>query len=178
MKQKKRLPEEALWDYAVKILATRAHSTGELRRKLTGRAERAADVEQVIARLRDYGYLNDGRFAESYAGARLENQGLGKGRVLRDLRERKVSGGVAQRAVDRVYGNVDENELIADFIRRRIRTRAPLPEALEDPKELASAYRKLVRAGFSPANVIVSLKRIAKKQDLLDAFEPPEDTEL
>jgi regulatory protein len=177
MKQKARLQAEALWDYAVKTLATRAHSTGELRRKLTGRAERAADVEDVITRLRDYGYLNDGRFAESYAGARLENQGLGKSRVLRDLRERKVSAGLAQRAVDRVYGKVDESELIANFIRRKVRTKAPLLEALEDPKELASAYRKLVRAGFSPANVIVSLKRIAKRQDLLDAFEPPEDME-
>jgi regulatory protein len=175
MKKRVLLSAEKLWDYAVKALAGRAYSTGELRSKLIGKAEQPADAEHTIARLRDYGYLNDGRFAENYAGAKLENQGLGRTRVLRDLRLRKVSAGLAERTVDRVYGKVDEMELIASFIRRKVKTKEPLPEALEDPKTLASAYRKLIRAGFSSSNVIKALKRIAKKQDLLDAFEPPED---
>jgi regulatory protein len=178
MRKKALLPAEALWDFAVKTLAARAHSTGELRRKLTGRAERAGDVEDTISRLRDYGYLNDSRFAENFAGAKLENQGVGKSRVLRDLRERRVSPALAQRTVDRVYKEVDETELIASFIRRKVRTKEPLPEALEDPKILASAYRKLIRAGFGSSNVIRALKRIAKKQDLLDGFEPAEESEV
>jgi len=91
-RMKPRLSAEALWDFAVKVLAARAYSTGELRRKLIQKAERAADVDEAISRLRDYGYLNDRRFAESYAGFRLENQGLGKSRVLRDLRQRNVGG--------------------------------------------------------------------------------------
>src|SRR5260221_3652578 len=102
---KPRLSAEALWDFAVKTLATRAYSTGELRRKLIQKAERAPDVDEVISRLRDYGYLNDRRFAESYAGFRLENQGLGKSRVLRDLRQRNVSSGLAEGAVSRGYKN-------------------------------------------------------------------------
>ena len=96
--------------------------------------------------------------------------------VLRDLRARKVSSGLVESTVNRVYGKVDEMELIASFIHRKIKTKAPLPEALEDPKTLAAAYRKLIRAGFSSSNVISALKRIAKKQDLLDAFEPPEES--
>ena len=168
---------EALWDFAIKALAGRAYSTGELRSKLIGRAERSADAEQTIARLRDYGYLNDSRFAENYAGAKLENQGLGRSRVLRELRERKVSAEVAKSTVDRVYAKVDEMELIVSFLRRKVKTKAPLAEALEDPKILASAYRKLLRAGFSSSNAIGALKRIAKRQDLLDGFEPPAEIE-
>jgi regulatory protein len=177
MKKRALLSAEKLWDYAVKALAGRAHSTGELRSKLIARAERPADAEQTIARMRDYGYLNDSRFAENYAGAKLDNQGLGRSRVLRDLRARKVSAGLAERTVKRVYEKVDEMDLIASFIRRKIKTKEPLPEALEDPKILASTYRKLIRAGFSSSNVIRALKQIAKEQDLLDAFEPPEETE-
>ena len=173
---KPRLSIEALWEYAVKALSVRAHSTGELRRKLVQKAERSEDIDDVIYRLYDYGYLNDRRFAENYAGARLENQGFGKTRVLRDLRERKVSSELAEKAVAKIYGNVDEKELIADFIRRKVRTKKPLAEALEDPKELASAYRKLVRAGFTGSATIQALKRIAKRHDLLDTFEPPEET--
>ena len=176
-RKKPRLSAAGLWEFALKALALRAHSTGELRRKLTLKAETAADVEDTISRLRDYGYLNDRRFAESYAGARLENQGLGKSRVLRDLRARKVSADLAGNAVARIYEKVDEMKLIDSFIRRKVRTKAPLPEALEDPKQLASAYRKLIRAGFNASNVIRALKRIAKRQDLLDGFEPPEEAE-
>src|SRR5450432_4590822 len=160
-KKAKRLTAAALWEYAVKSLGARAQSTGELRRKLTLKAEQTGDVEPTLARLREYGYLNDHRFAESYAGARLENQGLGKSRVLRDLRRRKISGEVAERTVERVYGEVDEMELLLDFIRRKVRTKLPLPEALEDPKTLASAYSKLIRAGFRSSNVLSALKRIA-----------------
>src|SRR3954467_11747653 len=127
------LGAQALFDFAVKSLAARACSTGELRRKLAQRAENEADVDGAIERLRDYGYLNDKRFAEGYAGARLENQGLGRSRVLRDLRQRKVSDTLASGAVERVYKNVDEMELIDAFIRRKVRTSKPLPEALEDP---------------------------------------------
>jgi regulatory protein len=170
------LAAPALWEFAVKTLAMRAHSTGEIRRKLVQRAEKPDDVEDIIARLRDYGYLNDRRFAENFAGARLENQGLGKSRVLRDLRERKVSSGLAEQTVRQVYQGVDEMQLIGEFIARRIRTAQPLSEALNDPRELASAYRKLIRAGFSSGNVIRALKRIAGRQDLLDSFEPPEET--
>ena len=175
MKKKAPLAAPALWDFAVKALAARAHSTGELRRKLAARAERAADVEDAIARLRDYGYLNDNRFAENFAGAKLENNGLGKSRVLIDLRQRKVSPALAQLTVERVYKDVDEMQLIASFIRRKVHTKAPLAEALEDPRILASVYRKLIRAGFGASNVIQALKRIAKKQDLLEGFEPPEE---
>lgn len=170
-----RLSAEKLWDYAVKNLSGRAQSTGELRRKLLLKAERTADVEETIGRLRDCGYLNDGRFAESYASARLENQGLGRSRVLRDLRQRKVSPAVAERTINRIYSAVDEMALIADFIRRKVRTKAALPVALEDPKEMASVYRKLIRAGFRSSNVILALKRIAKNQELLDTFEAPEE---
>jgi len=169
------LSAEALWDFAVKTLGARAQSTGELRRKLIQKAERAADVDDTISKLRDYGYLNDRRFAESYAGFRLENQGLGKSRVLRDLRQRKVSAGLAEGAVDNIYRNVDEVEMIDSFIRRKFRPKTPLPEALEDPKQLASAYRRLIRAGFSSSNVIQVLKRIAKGGELLEGFEPPEE---
>jgi len=174
---KPRLSAEALWDFAVKTLAARAHSTGELRRKLTQRAGKQADVDDVISRLRDYGYLNDKRFAETYAGFRLENQGLGKSRVLRDLRQRKVTSNLAEGAVNRIYKDVDEMALIENFIRRKFRPKTPLPEALQDPAQLAAAYRKLIRAGFSPSNVIQSLKRISKQHELLDGFEPPEEPE-
>ena len=93
----RRLAAEQLFEYAVKVLGARAYSTGDLRAKLRLRAAQAADVDATIARLLDIGYLNDERFAESYAAARVANDGFGRVRVLMDLRAHRVSGELAER---------------------------------------------------------------------------------
>ena len=51
------LEAAALWDYALKVIAGRAHSIGELREKLRRRAARAADIDVVIGRMKEDGYL-------------------------------------------------------------------------------------------------------------------------
>ena len=53
--------------FAARALSTRALTVSELREKLKRRAGEASDVEDVLARLKEAGYLNDQRFAESYA---------------------------------------------------------------------------------------------------------------
>jgi regulatory protein len=167
----------ALWTYAVKALAGRAHSTGELREKLRRRAGRAADVDEVLARLKDVGYLDDHRYAEGFAAARLANEKLGRTRVLQDLRRHRVAPSLAERTVQRVYQNVDEKALIEDFIRRKYRL-APRQGLFREDKDLAAAYRRLLRAGFRSGEIIGVLKRFARNPDLLDAFEPPQEEEL
>jgi regulatory protein len=177
MKERKRprLDAAALWEYALRVLAGRAHSTGDLRQKLRGKAERAADVDPTIARLNEYGYLNDRKFAESFAAARLENEGLGKTRVLADLSRRRVAAAVAQQSVGKVYEDVNEQALAEDFVRRKFRM-ASKENLFQDEKQMASAYRRLVRAGFRSATTIAVLKKFARDPDLLDGFEPPEET--
>jgi len=171
-----RLDENALFEYAVEALAARAHSSAELRRKLRARAERAGDVARVVARLKECGYLSDRRFAETLASARLHNQGFGKTRVLRELRERRVAPAVAEKAVREAYAEVDETVLIEQYVERRI-LRAGRGGRLRDEKELASAYRKLLRAGFSHSNALRVLKRFAATPGQFDEFDPPEPEE-
>jgi len=171
------LNAERLWDYALKVLGGRAHSSGELREKLRRKAEHAADVDATLTRLKESGYLDDRKFAESYASARLENQGLGKNRVLVDLRQKRVAPALAERTVQKVYQDVDEESLVEEYVRRKFRT-APREGLFQDEKDLASAYRRLARAGFRSGAIVTVLKRFAKNPDLLDNFEPPEPGEM
>ncbi len=175
---RRRLDADALWEYALRALSGRAHSIGELREKLLRRAARAEDVKPLLARLKESGLLNDRQFAESFSHSRLENQGFGKFRVLRDLRRRRVAPAVAERAVAGAYGDADEVRLVEDFLRRKYRN-VPLSAHLAEPKHLAAAYRKLRLAGFSPASVLGVLKRFAREPELLDSLqsedEAPED---
>src|SRR5690242_972354 len=100
-RQPKRLDVDSLLSYALRVLGARAHSSGELRQKLARRAEHSSDIDAVLNKLKESGYLDDRRYAESYASARLENEGHGRARVLRDLRQRRVAPALAEKTVER-----------------------------------------------------------------------------
>jgi regulatory protein len=176
VRRTKRLDAGALFDYAVRALGSRAHSTGELREKLRAKAERVVDVDGVISRLKDYGYLNDRKYAETVANARLHNHGLGRMRVLRELRGRRVASRVAEQAVSAVYEGSDEIALIEDFLARKFR-RGDLGAQLSDPRRLASVYRRLRLAGFGSGNSIQVLKRYASEAGQLEGMEDGEPEE-
>ena len=84
-----KLDEKSLWEYALRALSQRAHSAGEIRQKLVKRAQSAEDIDAVLAKLREYGMVDDRRFSEAFASARLQNDGLGRFRVLNDLRRKR-----------------------------------------------------------------------------------------
>ncbi|MEZ5399585.1 MAG: regulatory protein RecX [Bryobacteraceae bacterium] len=168
----RKLDADRLMQYALGALGRRALSAGELRERLSRRAAEAADVAGVMERLKEYGYLDDGRFAESFANWRKENQGLGRQRVLRDLRMRRVAPAVAEKAVDAAYAQADETALVEQFLARKMRGVA-LGEYLAEPKNMASAYRKLRYAGFSPGASIAVLRRYSERAEELE--DEPED---
>ncbi|HYZ84114.1 MAG TPA: regulatory protein RecX [Bryobacteraceae bacterium] len=142
-----------------------------MRLRLQRRAASATDVEPTMEKLKQYGYLDDKRFAESFATARKENQGLGRSRVARDLRQRRVAPTVAEKAISDAYQGADEVEMIEQWLERKYRNRN-LPELLKDEKNLASAFRRLRYAGFSHGNSIRVLKRYAERADELEDSDP------
>lgn len=158
---------------ALRALGSRAQSQGELRQKLSRRAEHSADVDSVIAKLKEAGYLDDKRYAESYASARLENEGHGKMRVLRDLRQHRIAPKLAEQTVDRTFSSTDELELIDAYLKRKFRGK-DLPTWLSEEKNLMGAYRRLRYAGFSSANSIGALKHYAARAGELEDTEEPE----
>jgi regulatory protein len=166
----RKLDREALMDYALKTLAGRAQSLGELRDKLRRRALEPSDVDTVLAKLQESNFVNDRRFADSYANARLDNQGFGKMRVLRDLRQRRVTSQVAEKAVEQAFEGVDEVQLIERYLERKYRS-VDLAQFLSEEKNLASAYRRLRTAGFGSSNSIRVLKRYASRAEELEGEE-------
>lgn len=170
------LDRDKLLNVALRALGGRAHSTGELREKLRRRAKDAGDVDAVLAKLKEAGYLNDRRFAENYAAGRLEDQGFGKLRVLRDLRQRRVAPELAAQVTEKTYAETSEADLIEEFLRRKYRGKK-LGEFLSEAKNLAAAFRRLRYAGFSAGQSIRVLKRFSNQPEALDALETQDSGE-
>ena len=170
-----KLAEGALFDYAVRALASRACSSDELRFKLRRRAAKLSDIEPLVARLKELGYLDDKRFAEMYTAMRVENDGFGKSRVLHDLRTRRVAPKLAEKAVSQAFQDKNEDEMIAAYIERRMPS-VVAGGHIGDERKLGAAYRRLRRAGFAPGAILTVLKRFAAHPELLE--EPPPDDDL
>jgi regulatory protein len=127
------------------LLAAKQRSVAELReRLLEGRGATKANVDEVIARLREYGYLDDAKFAQSYAANRVQQRPIGRQRLRRDLWLKKIDKQTADAALDQVFEQTPEEDLIEKAIAKRLRLRGK-PQTREDAKKL---FDHLLRQGF------------------------------
>jgi len=146
------------FERAIKLLAAKPRSIAELReRLLRGKNTDEATVEIVIARLREYGYLDDERFAFSYASYKVKQRPVGRRRLERDLKFKKVDSEVASEALELVYAETSEEQLIDKAIEKRLRIRGR-------PKNRAQAkslFDHLLRQGFGFELVSEKIRSLA-----------------
>lgn len=155
-------PEEIrkrTFDRAVKLLAAKPRSITELRdRLLEGRNSTPTIVDIVISRLKEYGYLDDERFAFSYASLKVKQRPVGRRRLARDLKFKKVDESVADEALELVYAETSEEDLIDRAIEKRTRLRG----RPTNQKETKSLFDHLLRQGFPFELVSEKVRAVSK----------------
>jgi regulatory protein len=168
-KPREPLTESALFDYATASLARRAQTVAELKRKLRTRVEPGETGEQkitaVVAKLKDYRFLNDASFAADYTKLRQENDKLGRRRVQQGLMQKGVHPELVTSTLEAAYENVNEERLARDYIERK---RMVQPK---DKKEAARTMRRLIAAGFAPPTVFKVLRKWVPDEASLDGLD-------
>lgn len=151
---------------AVKLLAAKPRSIAELRERLLERCPSKEIVELVINRLREYGYLDDERYALGYASSKVRQQPIGRRRLQQSLQMKQVDRAVADEALAQVFAETPEEELIDRAIAKRVRLRGR-PKTRAEAKSL---FDYLLRQGF-PFEMVGDKVRAASKADLNDNDE-------
>jgi regulatory protein len=175
------LTEPELLDYAVKSLGAKMKSERDLRRRLSDRVSRdesgRADVEKVIAKLKELGYLSDARFAADFARLRQENEKFGKRRVQQGLMQKGIASPLVNEAVTKQYEDIDEAKLAREYIERK-RLKQPSGDREQRQKETAKIMRRLVAAGFSSRAIWAVLRDWAGSDiEEIDVEETEQGTE-
>ena len=142
----------------MKALARRGRSTAEVRLLLEKRQASKNQIEAVIRRLRENGYLDDARFARWFVSTRIENDLQGPRRVRQDLERRGVAPEIVRKAVEGGFQEVDEAGLLRRHIARKLRPSRPFSR----PSALVSLHRRLLRAGFASDTIVRELKRMLR----------------
>lgn len=127
-------------DAALNIITYKDRTVAELKKKLTEKGYGLSEIEDVIARLSEYSYVDDQRYAIHFAKGRSESRGA---RVIRmELKNKGVSDSLIALAMEEL--DVDESETVEKLLRRRYGN-----EDLRDEKTRNRAYGFLMRRGFS-----------------------------
>jgi len=149
---------------AIKLLASRSRSVTELRELLLQTSGATVKVvDEVLARLSEYGYLDDERFAFGYASLKLRQRPLGRQRLKRDLAMKKVDKAVIDQALDLVFAEVSEEEQIDRAIEKRTRLRGRPKNRLQ----AKSLFDHLMRQGF-PYELVADKVRAAAQVEVGD----------
>jgi len=168
-KPKTFLNEDGLYEYAVRSLGRQMRTEAELKRLMGNRAEPGepgeAAIVAVVARLKQYGYLDDRAFAETYTRLRQENDKHGARRVRQDLGRKGVPSELASQAIEARYSATDEAALARQHLERK-RIAKPTNE-----KETARVMRRLVAAGFTSGTIYKVLRAWDAPEEALAALE-------
>lgn len=129
-------------DKALNILKFADRSEQELRRKLTQAEFPTVLIDRAISYVKQYGYLDDRRFASSFIRGRMNK----KSRLMirNELLQKGISEEVLEEAFDETYAEEEEDAELA-AIKKAIAKKTKEPEALtyeEKQKLIASLFRK------------------------------------
>ena len=137
---------ERTMNRAVKLLAAKPRSVGELRERLLEKNwTDPAIVDAVIEKLSDYKYLDDEQYAADLAVSKLRQQPQGPRRLKQALSQKKLDKEIVDQALSTAFEKIPEAELIDQAIEKRIRLKGR-PETRDDTKKF---YDHLLRRGFS-----------------------------
>jgi regulatory protein len=163
------LDEAGLYAYAVRVLGRQMHTEADLRRLMKARVEPGERGEALIAataaRLKEYGFLNDVSFAETYARLRQQNEKHGARRVRQDMAQKGVPKAIAAEAIEARYASTSEEALAREHLDKK-RIRKPANE-----KETARIMRRLVAAGFSIGVIYKILRQWDVPDETLAALD-------
>lgn len=144
---------------AVKLLAAKPRSIGELRERLLEKNWTNAEiVDRVIVKLEEYKYLDDQQFASDLAVSKLRQKPQGKRRLLQSLSQKKLSKENVDNAIKSAFEKLPEPELIDRAIEKRLRLKGK-PETLEDKKKF---FDHLLRQGFDFGLIRERMADVAK----------------
>lgn len=135
---------------AMHLLEKMDRTQEQLQKKLSESGYPQELVEEAIAYVKSYHYIDDERYAKTYV--RLNQEKKSAGRMKMDL----LAKGVAQEVVARALE--EENETEPETLIKKLMEKKKFDPASAAPKETAKMYQFLLRRGFSGTEIMHVLK--------------------
>jgi len=140
----RRDPRGSAYRAALVLLSARDRTRVELSRLLAARGFAQADSEAALERLREQGYLDDRRFANTWARSRLRTKPMGPHRLRQELQAKGVEEELVGEVLREIYEMGEE-----EAARRAMAGKLPGLRHLPAASRMGRVTRFLQRRGFS-----------------------------
>jgi len=143
----------------LKMLARRELSEKQVRERLARKGHEREAIDNAIARLHEERALDDTRVAGAIARTETSIRRRGKLRVQMQIQRAGIDKSVAKRAMDEVFGAIDDDALIEASLKKRLRGR----DTIADDREFQRLYRYLAGQGFESDRIMKVLNSRRRK---------------
>lgn len=145
MEQPVKKPKDPL-RYSVWLLERKARSEGELRQALARKGVTAAEIEEIVVRLYDWGYLDDQRYKEQLIRSRQRHNVKGRQYVRQELYRAGITD---LDDLDDLYDDEMERAAIEKLLSQWAKS--------SKPPTREQSLRRLASRGFAAHNVFTVL---------------------
>lgn len=153
-------PGPTTYDRALSLLAFRARSAAELRKRLLAAGAPAGEVESTIARLLDQKLLDDADFARQFARTRSAGAGASRLRIRQELGRKGIARSVADEAITELEEEegLDFSASVHRVAEKKWRTLQD--SGLDEPTRRRRLYGFLARRGYNPDEIRAAMNAI------------------
>jgi regulatory protein len=138
----------------LKLLARRELSEAQVRTRLVRREFESEEIDAAVARLQEERALDDRRTALACARTEAHVKRHGRRRALRTVEALGINRELARAAVAEVFGDLDEDALIAQALERKLRHGGAIAEAAVARR----VHRYLLAQGFDAGRVHAAIR--------------------
>jgi regulatory protein len=131
---------------ALELLAYRARSVEELRKKLKAKDFSERTIDRVIDDFLQVGLLDDSQFASAYVHSRMVQKPMGKRLLRQELFSKGIDEEKAEKAIEELYSDRSEFDVAKDLVQKRVRKSKGSEEEMKKQKKKLSQF--LLRRGF------------------------------
>jgi regulatory protein len=149
-------------DRAVRLLAAKPRSIAEIRERLLEKPWTNEEiVDAVIAKLREYNYLDDDQYARDLALSKLRQKPQGRRRLQQRLAHKKLDRPTLDAAITTAFEVMPESQLIDAAIEKRVRIKG-FPATHAEKKKFTE---HLMRQGFDYGLIREKLNSLRPDED-------------
>ena len=148
-------------DYALKLIEFKDRTEKEIRQKLHEKGYDENSIEDEIEFLKNYGYINDSRYAEHFTHDAINIKKWGKGRIRAELLRKGVDREIIDSVIEESFEEVDDDRVFS-----LMKTRFANSD-FSNIKERTRIFNFYMRRGFSPDEIKGAMNKMCSFDDII-----------
>lgn len=148
-------------DYALYLIEFKDRTEKELRDKFREKGYDENDTEDEIEFLKNYGYINDKRYAEHFTHDAINIKKWGKMRIRTELLRKGVDRETIDNIIEDAFFEVG-NDLVLTQMQTRFKN-----SDFSNIKERTRIFNFFMRRGFSPDEIKGAMNKMCSFDDII-----------